>query len=63
MIKKIFSPRHDEALETDDTGTYADGMFPQQKIDIRMSARNDRSSYERDYGLNRKVVSLPVGYV
>jgi hypothetical protein len=62
MILKIFSLKRDEQAESNDTGTYADGMFQQYKVGLP-SAGNDRSSHERDYGANRKIVTAPVGYV
>jgi hypothetical protein len=62
MILKIFSLKRDEQADTNDTGTYADGMFQEYKIGLPVG-RNDHSSHERDYGANRKIVPAPVGYV
>jgi hypothetical protein len=62
MIFKIFSAKRTESVETEDTGTYADGMFHQQKAEVAAS-RSERSSHERDYGMNRKIVAAPVGFV
>jgi hypothetical protein len=62
MIFKIFSTKRDEPTETDDTGTYADGMFQQYRTGLRAN-HNDRSSHERDYGADRKITTAPVGFV
>jgi hypothetical protein len=62
MIFKFFSTKRDEPIETDDTGTYADGMFQEYKTGLRTN-NNDRSSHERDYGADRKIVTAPVGFV
>jgi hypothetical protein len=64
MIFKIFSTKRDDILETEDTGTYADGLFQQNRIGLPAS-QNDRyrSSYERDYGADRKIVNMPVRFV
>ncbi|EJC79300.1 hypothetical protein Rleg4DRAFT_0891 [Rhizobium leguminosarum bv. trifolii WSM2297] len=61
MILKILAPK----IEADnhDTGTYADGIFAENRIDL--SARRDgrrRSPHERDYGARRKLENLPVGF-
>jgi hypothetical protein len=61
MIFKIFSVKQSQ-IETDDTGTYADGLREENRVDL--SARNaaqPRSPHERDYGAGRRVVEMPVG--
>ncbi|WP_409527083.1 hypothetical protein [Rhizobium sp. P32RR-XVIII] len=58
MFLKIFLAKPE--VETDDTGTYADGLFESNRIDF--SARRDgryRSSHERDYGPGRKIAEVP----
>ncbi|PKA42895.1 hypothetical protein N2599_06485 [Rhizobium sullae] len=60
MIFKIVTAKSE--VETDDTGTYPDGIFESNRIDF--SARRnerDRSSHERDYGPGRKVAEVPLG--
>ena len=61
MILKIFTARTE--VETDDTGTYADGLFEAARIDIssRRESRH-RSSHERDYGPGRKIAEMPLGF-
>lgn len=61
MILKIFAAKSE--IETDDTGTYADGLFESNRIDF--SARREsrhRSSHERDYGPGRKIADVPLGF-
>lgn len=58
MFLKIFLAKLE--VETDDTGTYADGFFESNRIDL--SVRRDgryRSSHERDYGPGRKIGEAP----
>ncbi|MET3855147.1 MULTISPECIES: hypothetical protein [unclassified Rhizobium] len=60
MIFKIFAAKPE--VETADTGTFADGHFETQRIDV--SSRRDgryRSSHERDYGPGRKIAEVPLG--
>ncbi|MDR7144621.1 hypothetical protein [Rhizobium sp. BE258] len=60
MIFKIFAAKSE--VQSEDTGTYADGLFDSQRIDV--STRRDgryRSSHERDYGPGRKVAEMPLG--
>ncbi|MDE1992940.1 MAG: hypothetical protein KGI75_10580 [Rhizobiaceae bacterium] len=62
MIFKIFAAKPEVDAETDETGTYPDGMFEIHRTDV--SARRDnraRSSHERDYGAGRKIVQMPLG--
>ncbi|MBX4966267.1 hypothetical protein [Rhizobium binae] len=61
MMLKILAPK----IEADclDTGTYPDGIFAENLIDL--SFRRDglrRSPHERDYGADRKVENLPLGF-
>ncbi|PDT07806.1 MULTISPECIES: hypothetical protein [unclassified Rhizobium] len=61
MILKIFAPEID--VDCPDTGTYADGIFAENRIDL--SSRRSggrRSSHERDYGSDRKLENLPLGF-
>jgi len=61
MILKTLTPKID--TDCHDTGTYADGIFAENRIDL--SARRDgrrRSQHERDYGAGRKLENLPVGF-
>ncbi len=63
MIFKIFSTKRNDATETDDTGTYADGLFPHSRIGHSTKQKDQyRSSHERDYGADRKVAEMPVGF-
>lgn len=60
MILKILAPKID--ADCHDTGTYPDGIFAENRIDL--SARRDsryRSPHERDYGAGRKLENLPIG--
>lgn len=61
MIFKIFSAMRSD-VQTEDTGTYADGLFQQSEIALaaRKPDRN-RSAHERDYGAGRKIAELPPG--
>jgi hypothetical protein len=62
MILKILAPKLD--ADCHDTGTWPDGIFAENRIDL--SARGDggrRSPHERDYGNDRKVENLPLGFV
>lgn len=61
MILKILAPKID--ADCHDTGTWPDGIFAENRIDL--SARRDgrrRSPHERDYGNDRKVENLPLGF-
>ncbi|SCW56359.1 hypothetical protein SAMN02927900_02691 [Rhizobium mongolense subsp. loessense] len=60
MIFKIVTAKSE--VETDDTGTYPDGIFESNRIDFS-ARRNDRypSSHERDYSPSRKVAVIPLG--
>lgn len=62
MILKILAPKID--ADCHDTGTWPDGIFAENRIDL--SARRDgrrRSPHERDYANDRKVENLPLGFV
>ena len=61
MILKIFAPEID--ADCPDTGTYADGIFAENRLDLssRGSGRR-RSPHERDYGADRKLENLPLGF-
>lgn len=61
MILKILAPKID--TDCHDTGTYADGIFAENRIDL--SSRHHgrrRSPHERDYGADRKLENLPLGF-
>ena len=61
MILKILAPKIDG--DCHDTGTYPDGIFAENRIDL--SIRRDgprRSPHERDYGADRKLENLPLGF-
>ena len=61
MILKILAPKID--ADCHDTGTYPDGIFAENRIDL--SVRRDgrhRSPHERDYGAGRKLEKLPLGF-
>ncbi|AJC79335.1 hypothetical protein IE4803_CH02136 [Rhizobium etli bv. phaseoli str. IE4803] len=61
MILKILAPKTD--ADCHDTGTYPDGIFAENRIDLS-SRRDDRrrSPHERDYGADRKPENLPLGF-
>lgn len=61
MFLKILAPKID--ADSHDTGTYADGIFAENRIDlsIRREGRR-RSPHERDYGADRKLENLPLGF-
>jgi hypothetical protein len=62
MIFKIFTARRTE-IETDDTGTYADGLREENRIDLSArDAGRPRSPHERDYGAGRKVADMPLEF-
>ncbi|MBB3458234.1 putative protein tyrosine phosphatase [Rhizobium sp. BK313] len=53
-------------VETDDTGTYPDGMveLEHNRVDFSSSReRRHRRSHERDYGAGKKLAPIPVGLV
>ncbi|MEZ2130845.1 MULTISPECIES: hypothetical protein [unclassified Sinorhizobium] len=60
MILKIIT--RDSEVETEDTGTFADGMFEHIRPEKLRRDGRYRSSHERDYGVGRKVTELPVGF-
>lgn len=60
MILKIIT--RDSEVETEDTGTFADGMFEHIRPENPRRDGRHRSSHERDYGAGRKVTELPVGF-
>jgi len=48
-------------VETDDTGTYPDGLVEHNRIDVSASReRPERRAHERDYGAGKRVVPVPV---
>ncbi|SCB56681.1 hypothetical protein GA0061105_101514 [Rhizobium aethiopicum] len=60
MILKILAPKIDP--DCHDTGTYADGIFAENRIDISRRDGHRRSPHERDYGADRKLENLPLGF-
>ncbi|MCJ9755655.1 hypothetical protein MOV66_03280 [Agrobacterium sp. SHOUNA12C] len=51
-------------VETDDTGTYPDGLVEQNRVDLSLSReRQHQRSHERDYGAGKRIAPLPVGLV
>ncbi|RUM25404.1 hypothetical protein EFQ99_11635 [Rhizobium vallis] len=60
MILKILAPKID--ADCHDTGTYADGIFAENRIDLSIRRDGRRSPHERDYGANRKPENLPLGF-
>ena len=48
-------------VETEDTGTYPDGMMEHNRIDF--SSNRHRRSHERDYGAAKELAPVPVGLV
>lgn len=51
-------------VETDDTGTYPDGMVERILIDVSAShEQQHRKSHERDYGARKAIRPIPVGLV
>ncbi len=49
-------------VETDDTGTYPDGMM--ERILVEFSTRSElqhRKSHERDYGARKALRPIPAG--
>ena len=60
MILKIIT--RDSEVETEDTGTFADGMFEHIRPEKLRRDGPHRSSHERDYGAARKAAEPPVGY-
>jgi hypothetical protein len=51
-------------VETDDTGTYPDGMVEYNRIDFSSSReRRHRRSHERDYGAGKELQPIPVRLV
>ncbi|MBB4574067.1 hypothetical protein PYR71_16845 [Rhizobium sp. MC63] len=61
MILKILAPKTD--ADYHDTGTYADGIFAENRIDLSFSRHGRRPSpHERDYGADRKLEKLPLGF-
>lgn len=51
-------------VETDDTGTYPDGMVERMLIDFSAShEQQHRKSHERDYGVRKVIRPIPVGLV
>ncbi|MDI7865068.1 hypothetical protein MRS76_24430 [Rhizobiaceae bacterium n13] len=61
MILKIFTAKPE--VETEDTGTYADGLFELNRPERRTGANvSRRSAHERDYGPTREVMDVPLGF-
>lgn len=60
MFFDLLKARRDE---TEDTGTYADGVFDIPAIDIKTVPRRVRGhvAHRRDYAVDRPVADLPVG--
>ncbi|AHG45394.1 hypothetical protein RLEG12_20130 [Rhizobium leguminosarum bv. trifolii CB782] len=61
MILKILARKIDADCHA--TGTYPDGVFAENRIDL--STRPDgrrHSQHERDYGTGRQLENLPVGF-
>lgn len=51
-------------VETEDTGTYADGLVEHHRLDLSEDrSRRHRSSHDRDYGAGRKADAIPFGLV
>lgn len=51
-------------VETDDTGTYPDGMVERSLIELSAShEQQHRKSHERDYGARKVMRPIPVGLV
>jgi hypothetical protein len=51
-------------VETDDTGTYPDGLVEENRVDLSLSReRLHRRSHERDYGAGKRTAPLPIGLV
>ncbi|MGG6895527.1 MULTISPECIES: hypothetical protein [Rhizobium] len=51
-------------VETDDTGTYPDGMVERMLIDFSASyEQQHRKSHERDYGARKAIRPIPFGLV
>lgn len=61
MIFNLLKTKRDEAS---DTGTYADGAFDTPAIDIRTTPRRvcGHLAHQRDYGRDRTIAPLPVGF-
>lgn len=61
MIFSIFTAKPE--IETEDTGTYADGLFQTIRSERRKGGSgNRRSAHERDYGPSREVTDVPLGF-
>ena len=61
MILKILAPKID--ADCHDTGTYPDGIFAENRIDLSVRRDNrHRSPHERDHGAGRKLEKLPLGF-
>jgi hypothetical protein len=57
MIFKLFTAR--AKVETNDTGTYADGRFKNNRFDVSIRPTGKyRSAHERDYGFARRKAEL-----
>lgn len=51
-------------VETDDTGTYPDGLVEYNRVDLSVSReRLHRRSHERDYGAGKRITPLPVDLI
>ncbi len=61
MLLKIFTVKRD-AVDTGDTGTYADGYHMPELETAAYKRGDSRSSYERDYGRGRKIEEVPLGF-
>ncbi|MGY5777371.1 hypothetical protein G6M50_31245 [Agrobacterium rhizogenes] len=49
-------------VETDDTGTYPDGMMERILVEFSASSeRQHRKSHERDYGAHKALRPIPAG--
>ncbi|MBX5102328.1 hypothetical protein HJB52_10600 [Rhizobium lentis] len=60
MILKILAPKID--ADCHDTGTYPDGLFADNRIDLSRREGRRRSPHERDYGADRQLEKLPLGF-
>lgn len=61
----LINTLREPAIETPDTGTFADGAFVAATIELRGQRRKDRrfTAHTRDYGADRSVQTGAIGYV
>lgn len=59
----IFNLLKTKSDDTDDTGTYADGVFDAPVIDVKSIPKRLRGhlAHRRDYASDRAVAPLPAG--